>query len=98
MIRRACSRARRAILSCGHQSTPLSCCVMSRNKDAGYDCVKMTELIPDKPVSSRDAKTPKILPGFEMLISLFKCVPGPVAETQSHWRLAESVDPTCLKM
>ena len=98
MIRRACSRARRAILSCGHQSTPLSCCVMSRNKDAGYDCVKMTELIPDKPVSSRGAKTPTILPGSEMLFSLFKCVPGRGAEMQSPLRFPEPVDPICLKM
>jgi hypothetical protein len=47
-----------------------------------YDCVEMTELIPDKPVSSRGAKIPKNLTGSEMLFSLSKCVPGPVAEAQ----------------
>lgn len=71
----------RAILSCGPRSTALSCCVMSRNRAQGfYDCVEMTELIPDKPVSSRGPKTPRILPGSEMLFSLFKCVPGGDAE------------------
>jgi hypothetical protein len=63
-----------------------------------YDCVEMTELIPDKPVSSRGAKIPKNLTGSEMLFSLFKCARVVMLKTQSPLRFPEPVDPTCLKM
>lgn len=62
-----------------------------------YDSFEMTELIPDKPVSSRGPKIPKNLPGSEMF-SLFECVPGRGAETESPLRFAEPVDRTCQKM